>query len=490
MSSRIRRSDPHLAGTIRSKSDTLDIRQRGGALLAGFVASLSGLLVAATSLGGELYWWILLLSVTCFTLIWAFLPRRLSFPIAGLSVLMLVQVVIPAYSAASEGVATANGYSYSNGVLGAIALALVAQSGLLFGAVFAYKPTSEGIVRQIRGPIDGQKRRQLARVAGACTAVGALAGMVLFQSTGASLSDILVVGGRSPYGAMYRDPFAVPLKALQPVYSLLGLGVIALMLRMILGAPLPKFSILGKTLLHVPVIAFLSYLLVIDGQRQRLVVSLVAAGLLWWRWTPMSVARYGRSVFLIGVFLLALLAGVVREARGITSPAQAAEPRAVLWVGDDLFTLTAGLVEYVPDRRQYLYGRSYAEIAFMPIPRAIWRGKPDTVFRDVTTAFADPAAGASFMSYGEMYMNFSWAGAFVGFFLLGTLAQRSWHRLITSTYLGVTIVHSVTMAVLMQLATRGYAAGQIAAQSGLLIGALLFGRYVDRPAPQRILSSS
>lgn len=74
----------------------------------------------------------------------------------------------------------------------------------------------------------------------------------------------------------------------------------------------------------------------------------------------------------------------------------------------------------VPDDVPLLYGSSYLAIVTLPVPRALWSGKPRQIGGVAgTTFFGQQAAGAPPGAIGEAYWNFHIPGVGIVFFLFG-----------------------------------------------------------------------
>ena len=96
--------------------------------------------------------------------------------------------------------------------------------------------------------------------------------------------------------------------------------------------------------------------------------------------------------------------------------------------GTNQFAPLAGLAETVPAQQDYLFGSSYLEALYFPIPRAVWPDKPQGAIVMVIGTFSDPANGESFLEYGEMYANFGLLGVLLGCVLFATLLELMWIR--------------------------------------------------------------
>ncbi len=70
----------------------------------------------------------------------------------------------------------------------------------------------------------------------------------------------------------------------------------------------------------------------------------------------------------------------------------------------------------------YLYGQSFISVFLAPIPRALWRDKPNVrvgqyVGKEIYQRSNDSGVPPGFL--GELYLNFSWVGIFLGSLCLG-----------------------------------------------------------------------
>lgn len=84
--------------------------------------------------------------------------------------------------------------------------------------------------------------------------------------------------------------------------------------------------------------------------------------------------------------------------------------------GNGLFAILA----LVPEQVNFLYGSSYLALLTLPIPKALWAGKPGLIGGVVgTTFFSDTTGGVPPGPVGEAYWNFGILGILVLFFLFG-----------------------------------------------------------------------
>jgi hypothetical protein len=134
----------------------------------------------------------------------------------------------------------------------------------------------------------------------------------------------------------------------------------------------------------------------------------------------------------------------------------------------------------VPERTPYLHGRSYLEALAVPIPRAVWEGKPDGVLRAQQRTFITRDIGASVAFPGELYANGGPAAAAVGCFAFAFLLERTWLRFARTRHLDRAVVLAAALVVLLQVFSRSNIGAQLAGQLGLLGGSWWVGTQLRR----------
>jgi oligosaccharide repeat unit polymerase len=136
-------------------------------------------------------------------------------------------------------------------------------------------------------------------------------------------------------------------------------------------------------------------------------------------------------LMLVGAFLL-VLGTYVRFARGMLehggvvdfSRLKVADVlRLSLATGDFGYApIVYQAMHYVPREHPFLNGQSYYRLLFIPIPRSLWRGKPENTERLVAEWLApdQPEMTMPPGVQGDLYINFGGVGI-LGFAVFGTL---------------------------------------------------------------------
>lgn len=88
-------------------------------------------------------------------------------------------------------------------------------------------------------------------------------------------------------------------------------------------------------------------------------------------------------------------------------------------------------IENYPERNKYLMGQSYYRLLFVPIPRAIWPGKPESTSR-IFARVVDPALGRRGTTIppgivGDLYINFGHFGV-IGMFVIGAIFAQERYK--------------------------------------------------------------
>ena len=91
-----------------------------------------------------------------------------------------------------------------------------------------------------------------------------------------------------------------------------------------------------------------------------------------------------------------------------------------------LLSLDKTSLVIVRTNQNYLFGESFVSIFLAPIPRALWRDKPSVrvgqyVGKEIYQRTNDSGVPPGFL--GELFLNFSWTGIFIGSICLGFISN-------------------------------------------------------------------
>jgi hypothetical protein len=435
----------------------------GAVIVAGFVVSST---VAAPT-----YWLVALWAAWGTTVAWIALSRHPSLAMAGLQTFLLLEVLAPATIAVREGRTMIGIYDVSEGTVAALQLTVLAQVALLAGAVGARALGRSGPPVRVRDrlPADRLDRWSVRLLAGAA------AGLVLYVVTsGGDPRRLLVLVGDSKYRDFLRSTEGPVINYFSVLLGLAGVAIIIAVLRLTLGAPHRRW-------VPFAVIASAVVLLGSGGARWWLGIPAVAATLIWWKTSSGPLARRPRTLLAagaLGLFVMAVMVGGLRDQAGHKEIDVGAFVDKQFRGG--VFATTAVLVERVPSRHDHLHGSSYAEVVALPVPRALWADKPEPAVRDLQRVFFRQEIGASFAFYGELYANFGWVGTAIGCVGFGALLETAWLRLVRARRPATLVFFAAAVPVLLQLFSRGYLAGLVAALAGFVVGLLVVTRALRR----------
>jgi oligosaccharide repeat unit polymerase len=302
--------------------------------------------------------------------------------------------------------------------------------------------------------------------------VAAIALLLLTKLSGADLSQYVAILGNSSYGSFDRSAIDTPSGYLGSLKAIAGVCI------MLAVVARNNSSRRGRPLLITALAIIAAAFLVSGGGRGALAVSTIAAGLLWVkvRRSPRRLAT--RTLTIVSMCALLLFAGIIGLARGPDHPSITATNliNEQFGQGSDQFSPLSGLTQTIPAQQDYLFGSSYLEALYFPIPRALWPDKPVGAIVQVVGQFSDQSNGESFLEYGEMYANFGVAGVIVGCVFFAALLEWMWIRFAVSVERRGLFVYPVFMAVMLQIFTRDYAVQQLAGFAGIILGALLLQR--------------
>jgi hypothetical protein len=402
--------------------------------------------------------------------LWVLLAPRPSLAVAGVQVWFLLAVLAPAGYAFAEGRTTIGGVDFTPGTASALRLSALALAALLAGAVVARLWCPPTRVRRVRVELPSRRLDRWA-VGFLLAGLGAFALFVVLAR--GDLRGLLVLVGDRRYGAFLRASEGTVLKYLQVLLSLAGVGLVVAVLRLTASRRRPA--------LPLAVIAVATLALISGGARWYLAVPAVAAVLLWWKTTASGWVRRPRRIVFAGAVALVVVAVLVGGLRDQVGP-KSVDPGAFVEkeLRGGVFAATAGLTQHVPSTRDHLWGASYAEILTMPVPRALWPGKPEGATKELQAGWFPQLIGASYPFYGELYANFGLAGAVLGGFGFGAVLEYAWLRLVGTRRLTVAVTAAAAVPVLLQILTRGSLAGQLASQFGFVVGVLALVHLIGR----------
>lgn len=87
---------------------------------------------------------------------------------------------------------------------------------------------------------------------------------------------------------------------------------------------------------------------------------------------------------------------------------------------------TGAIIDQTRSRNLFLYGSSYTAIVFAPIPRVLWKSKPpirNSYFVSKEVLRVSYETGMPPGGIAELFLNFGWAGIFVGMFVVGIVLR-------------------------------------------------------------------
>jgi oligosaccharide repeat unit polymerase len=418
-------------------------------------------------------WLLLLWFAWAFSTLWILAVRPFSPPAFGLMIIMLLYILIPATGAVVTGKAVIAGVDYSRGTLAALQLSVAAQIALGAGVIIVHHARG-GTTTGIRRVVIKVSRRRLNQSAVIALAIAAAALLLLAGTSGADLSRYAAVLGRTTGDTFYSTASGTTSGYLGSLTDIAGVSILVAVCAGSLGRRGKPPVLL--ILLSLIATAFL----VAGGERVRFVVPALAAGILWIKIRGGRRPLALRTLTLLAVGGLVIFSAVVGVARGQgTRSFTVANLFTSQFVqGSDLFSPLAGLTQTVPAQHDYLWGSSYLEALYFPIPRAVWPAKPQGAILDVTAGFANVSNGESFPEYGEMYANFGLPGVILGCLTFAAFLEWLWIRFAESAARSRLFVYPVLIAVMLQIFTRDYAVSQLAGLLGFILGALVLQRVL------------
>lgn len=440
-------------------------------LVLGALAALALGLLAAVPAAPTTYWLVALWVAWLATLAWSLVGRRPSLAVAGLQCFLLLEVVAPATIAVTERRTMIGPYDVTAGTVGALQLSTLAQVAILVGAVAAraWLPATDR--RPVPTPVG---TRRLDRWAAGLLAVALVCLVAYVVVARGDPARLVVLVGDAKYNDFLRSTDGPVVKYFASLVGLAGVTIVVVALRLVTGGWRRPWIPLG-------VVVLAASLLTSGGGRWFLVIPAVTAGLVWWRLSPAAWARHARLLLIGGtatLFVFAVLVGGLRDQAGVKDIDVSSFVDKQVRGGT--FATSAVLVDTVPDHFEYLYGRSYAEVVAMPVPRALWPDKPEGAVKDLQRAFFSKEIGASFPFSGELYANFGWIGAALGCVLFGFLLEGSWLALTRARTAAGVVVWASAVPTLLQMYSRGYLAGLIAGVAGFVMGILLVALALQR----------
>ncbi|MEQ8711492.1 MAG: O-antigen polymerase [Cyclobacteriaceae bacterium] len=127
-----------------------------------------------------------------------------------------------------------------------------------------------------------------------------------------------------------------------------------------------------------------------------------------------------------------------------------------------VFMTTGFMVREVQEKELYIGWDPIVQTLVMPIPRAIWPGKPSGNYIGVIEGlydgvFVGNGMGAAVLNFGEYYLMFGYAGVIVGYFIWGIIFRSvwQWFRKHRESKLAI-VTYAVFFSYIYMIISRGY----------------------------------
>lgn len=91
------------------------------------------------------------------------------------------------------------------------------------------------------------------------------------------------------------------------------------------------------------------------------------------------------------------------------------------------YNIFYGMVEALPSKHNYTFGKNFLYTITMIVPRIIWPGKPQPVMSEILTVSTNPTiayTGAAWPNIGEYYMEFGIPGCIIIMYFMGRVFSR------------------------------------------------------------------
>lgn len=127
-----------------------------------------------------------------------------------------------------------------------------------------------------------------------------------------------------------------------------------------------------------------------------------------------------------------------------------------------VFMTTGFMVNEVKEKELYIGWDPIIQTLVMPIPRAIWPGKPSGNYIGVIeglydVVFVGNGMGAAVLNFGEYYLMFGYTGVIVGYFLWGIIFRSVWQWFLKHRTNKLAIVtYAVFFSYIYMIISRGY----------------------------------
>jgi hypothetical protein len=316
--------------------------------------------------------------------------------------------------------------------------------------------------------------RRLRMVAIVCTGIFVVA-YAIFQSrlglgiTSVSLADGKAVWRESDDGMAWLSR-AVDLGCLP-----LTLGT-AYLLRDRISARLKR-----KHLALAFAVAFMAFLILRLGTRGSAVYFLLVVGMIvhyLWRRIPTALIAGAGFAIIVAIAILGDQRGRKDEDTELTNTSRFRPAHVLVRHEEDRSRLGAAAfaMDTFPTKLNYLYGESFLALALTPIPRFLWHEKNlYTPMRDNAIVYVLAGAPVPLAFPFVLYVNFSWAGIFVGMGLWGMFHRRLYERLKRRQFqAGAVVIYALTLIYFSPTALG------FAASLGTVVPAWLALRFIVR----------
>jgi len=301
------------------------------------------------------------------------------------------------------------GYTVRDTLALVVILATIAALGFFTGTSIRYRPKSSA-TQQYEATLFIKLGLALSVIGAVCyIAYGVVAGFGLYDRVG-------ILGSINAKGSSVGYLFEAQTLA-TPASCMLIAG-------------------LRRRRLNVTSVCMILLLLVLgiaSGFRARMVMAIAPAAIVWYL-RKRSRPKLATGIVLITGAMLSLAILTVARSR-TDAPAHGMDQNVLdpsVLLGDtNIVPAFARIVKEVPDSTPYLKGSSFTYIPFHVLPRAWFPDKGVSPEIELVWRLTGRQNGFAYPFLGMLYVNFGAIGVFLGFLLLGWIANRiytNWRR--------------------------------------------------------------
>lgn len=200
------------------------------------------------------------------------------------------------------------------------------------------------------------------------------------------------------------------------------------------------------------------------GFRFRILIFIFAPFITYYLVYKKRPSKKQIIIILILIFImvgvLGSIRGNIRAGKEIDNKVNFEEIYEQFMINNAIYQPFYAMTHILPVENQFYYGKTFTYVFLHPIPRSLWKNKPDPPVREIVNIlFNDERivnAGMAYPNIGEFYVNFGVIGICIGMFIFGFYVSLVYRKIkLTDGYFSK-IKYGILYFFILQYVSRGY----------------------------------